>query len=93
MIRYLHTLSAILFYVLGLSFFGAYILFHNGIATQASAAWLKSGDLPLLVSGLLYGGLSVYESVRKDSSSQTVLLGISIPLGILFILLLVLNFR
>lgn len=92
MLRYLHTLSAVLFYVLGATFFGAYILMHNDIAADGARAWLQSGDMPLLLSGLLYGGLSVYDSIQDASSSKAVMLGILIPLGILFLLLLAVNF-
>lgn len=93
MLRYLHTLSAVLFYVLGSSFFLAYVLMRNGIAADASLAWLRAGDMPLLLSGLLYGGISVYRSIQDDaSSSKALMLGILIPLAILFLLLLVVNF-
>jgi hypothetical protein len=92
-LRYLHTISAILFYALGLSFFAGYILMRNEIMTNAALNWLRIGDLPLLVSGLLYGGLSVYLSLKNDeSASKTLMLGILIPMGILLILLLAVNF-
>jgi len=93
-IKYLHTLSAALFYILGASFFLAYILLHNSILTGMSGSWLQAGDLPLLLSGLLYGGLSVYRSIQEDdSSSHTLMLAIGIPVAVMFVLFLVLNFR
>lgn len=92
-LHYLHTLSAVLFYILGTTFFLAYVLMHNGIAATASLAWLHTGDMPLLLSGLLYGGLSVYRSLQDEaSSSKALMLGILIPLAILFLLLLAVNF-
>ena len=94
MLRYLHSLSAVCFYILGSSFFLAYIFFHNGIMAEASQAWMQIGDMPLLLSGILYGGLSVYRSISDETAnSKTLMLGIGIPLVILFGLFLVLNFR
>lgn len=94
MLKYLHTLSAALFYVLGASFFLAYILLHNNIQPELSGSWLQAGDLPLLLSGLLYGGISVYRSIQEDnSSSRTLMFAIGIPVGVLFLLFLVLNFN
>ena len=95
MLRYLHTLSAALFYVLGTSFFLAYVLMRNNVAAEASLTWMHAGDMPLLLSGLLYGGLSVYRSIKSDasSSSKPLMLGILVPLAILFLLLLAVNFR
>lgn len=93
MIRYLHTLSAILFYVLGSSFFLAYVLFRNNVWEAASLRWLQIGDMPLLLAGLLYGGLSVYRSMHDDTSHSTVMLiAIGFPLVVLFITMLILNF-
>lgn len=93
MLRYIHILSAVLFYVLGTTFFLSYILMHNGIAAAAARAWLQTGDMPLLLSGLLYGGSSVYASIHHDAaSSKALLLGIFIPAAMLFLLLLVVNF-
>jgi hypothetical protein len=91
--RYIHALSAVLFYLLGSSFFIAFILMRNGIAAENFNAWLHAGDMPLLLSGLLYGGLSVYGSIRSDTSSSKILLiGILVPLVIIFLLLAALNF-
>jgi hypothetical protein len=93
MSRYLHTLSAILFYVLGGSFFLAIVLNYNRIAGTTPRVWMDIIDLPLLLTGLLYGGVSLYRSVRSDGdTSHALTVGIAIPLGILFVLLLVTNF-
>jgi hypothetical protein len=93
MLRYLHALSAVLFYILGASFFTAYILVHNGIAQNAALAWLNIGDMPLLLTGMLYGGISVYSSIRNDQShSRGLMLAIGVPLLVLFIVLAGLNF-
>jgi hypothetical protein len=93
MLRYLHTLSAICFYALGSSFFISYVLFANNIASSAMQTWLQIGTLPLTLCGLLYGGISVYRSIKDESSSTILLIGIALPLAIFFIFLLLLNFR
>lgn len=93
MLRYLHSLSAILFYILGSGFFVAYVLLHNGILASLMHTWLKIGTLPLLLVSLLYGGISVYRSIRNEASSSTVLVfGITVPLALFFLFLLLLNF-
>lgn len=93
MSRFLHTLSAVLFYLLGGAYFLALVFHANGIMVTASRAWLDSTDLPLLLMGLLFGGTSLYRSVRNDGDTSHVLIvGIAIPLVILFVLLLITNF-
>jgi len=91
--RFLHTLSAILFYILGAGFFLLIVLDYNGIGEGVARVWMDIADLPLLLSGLLFGGVSLYRSVRSDGdTSHALIVGIALPLGILFILLLLTNF-
>ncbi len=71
MLRYMHTLSAILFYILGSSMFGAYLLHRNGVWADGTMQWMLSAMLPLLVCGLMYGGLSLYTSVQSTSGRST----------------------
>ena len=92
MARYLHSLSAVLFYLLGLSFFGAYLLWRNEIEGALSLNWLTVADLPLLITGLLYGGTSVYLSIDQDHHSRGLAWWIGLPLLILFIVAAVFNF-
>jgi hypothetical protein len=93
MTRYLHTLSAILFYILGGSFFLAYILKINAIAVAPSLLWLQKGILPLLCISLLYGGTSIYLSVTNElKPSRTLAITIAIPLIIVFIIFMILKF-
>lgn len=93
MTRYLHTLSAILFYLLGTSFFVAYILEFNNILVTRSLQWMAIGDLPLLCVALLYGGTSVYLSLTSERSPSTGLaLTITIPLILLFLAAATLKF-
>ena len=93
MVRYLHTLSAILFYILGSSMFVAYVLYVNDIAKVQTGTWLETSDLPLLFMGLLYGGLSVYRSLTNDKKESTVLaLSLGIPLLAIFLVFVSLKF-
>ena len=93
MLRYLHTLSAVLFYLLAGSFFLAYVLLRNALGGFWPLFWLQTADLPLLLSGLLYGGSSVYLSLQPEKNlSKSVALTIGIPLAVIFLLSLVLNF-
>ncbi len=89
----LHRLSAFFFYVLGGSFFVAYLLLRNSVWPQASALWLQVADLPFALSAILYGGLSLYASLSTPGKPSRLLAwGIAVPLGLLFVLLLVMNF-
>jgi hypothetical protein len=93
MSRFLHTLSAILFYLLGGSYFLAIVLNYNDIAGTAPRVWMDIMDLPLLLTGLLFGGISLYRSVRSDGdTSHALIVGLAFPLVILFGLMLITNF-
>lgn len=94
MIKYIHTVSAIAFYVLGSSFFLAYLFLHSNILTIGSMQWLGIADMPLLFTGMLYGGLSVYNSINDNNHaySRALALSIGVPLVVLFLTLFVLNF-
>ena len=92
MIPYLHRLSGILFYLLGGSFFLSYMLHYNQV-TPFAGWWLRVADLPLALVGVLYGGTSLYLSVKpKDGDSKSLFMIIGIPLIVIFSTLLVLNF-
>ncbi len=93
MLRYLHTLSAILFYILGSSFFVAYILLVRDIGGGWPLVWLETADLPLLLSGLLYGGSSVVRSLQGEAPvSALLVIAIGLPLLLLFSAAAVLTF-
>ncbi|OGJ56275.1 hypothetical protein A3D88_01280 [Candidatus Peribacteria bacterium RIFCSPHIGHO2_02_FULL_52_16] len=93
MLRFLHTLSGILFYVLGATFFLAYLTFRNDIVPMWSAWWMQVADLPFGLVALLYGGLSLYLSVHGTNGKSKVLPWIiGVPLVLLFAGLLVFNF-
>jgi hypothetical protein len=93
MSRTLQRLSAILFYLLAGSFFLGYLLARNSVFLPWSEWWLKVADLPLVLVAILYGGSSLYTSVhRKEHISWLLLVCITIPLSLLFIALVILNF-
>ncbi|HVW66943.1 MAG TPA: hypothetical protein VHA78_04425 [Candidatus Peribacteraceae bacterium] len=92
MTRYLQTLSAILFYILGASAFLAYLLWVNAIAQKQMLLWLQTVDLPLLCVALLFGGISVYRSMTPGKPSRGLALWIGIPLLFVFLLSVFLKF-
>jgi hypothetical protein len=84
-LRYLHSLSAVLFYLLGSSFFVAFLLLRRDIGGTGPLLWLQVGDLPLLLSGILYGGISVIRSFQGETPvSILLLIAIALPLLVLF---------
>ena len=91
--HFLHRLSAILFSILGLTFALAYILFRNEIAGAWPLWWLQVADLPLLLTGLTYGSISIERSLQQPSASSRLLpYTIFVPAGLLFLLFATLNF-
>ncbi|PIQ76843.1 hypothetical protein COU78_00905 [Candidatus Peregrinibacteria bacterium CG10_big_fil_rev_8_21_14_0_10_49_24] len=93
MTEHLHRLSAVLFYALGTSFFVAYLLLTNGLYAPWPEWWLSVGDIPVLLCGMLYGGSSLYISVKhpKDVSLALAIV-ILMPLVALFTFLVLLNY-
>ena len=89
---YLHRLSGILFYLLGGSFFLAFMLQYNEIGIFGGW-WLRVADLPLALVGILYGGSSLYLSVKPKNKDSKILMSIiGIPLIMIFFILIVMNF-
>ncbi len=93
MLRYLHSLSAFLFCLLTGSFFLGYVFLKNDIAATWTAQYLYVGQLPLLLTALLYGGLSVYLSLQNEGASSRVLgVIIGAPLIMIFTVFLFIRF-
>jgi hypothetical protein len=93
MSRYLHTLSAVLFYLLGLAAFGAYVLLKNAWGGYLPSFVLNVIDIPLLVVGALYGGMSVYRSLKEEHAPSPILgIFIALPLILVIGFFVVLNF-
>ena len=55
MLRFLHQLSAFFFYLLGSTFFVAFVLLRNDMAPPWPAYWMQVADLPLALVTILYG--------------------------------------
>lgn len=93
-LAFIHRLSALLFYCLGLTFFLAFVLLRNSIGGSSPEWWIKTSDLALLFVGLLYGGSSLYSSLRKEAEhpSWALLLTIGIPFLLLFLSFVLLNY-
>ncbi len=93
MLRFLHQLSGVFFYLLGLSFFAAWVMIRNLFYVQESAVWMQLADLPLAFCAIVYGGLSLYLSLQdSEHHSKTLAWMITIPLMMFFGLILVMNF-
>lgn len=93
MLQYLKQLSGFFFYLLGASFFIAYLLLKNDYYARESAMWLQVADLPLLLSAVIYGGTSLYLSVKNpEEPSRALPYVIAAPLVIFFGVILVMNF-
>jgi len=90
---HLNKLSALLFYLLGGSFFVAYLLHFNNLYGPWPQWWMAVADLPLILVSILFGGTSLYLSVIKPGKrSMLVSLIIGLPLTLLFVFLVMLNF-
>lgn len=92
MLRFLHSLAATLFYLLGSAFAAAYLLYHNDIAAAPAGVFLYLAQLPLLICGLLYGGLSVYRSIEGEVPSKMLSFVVGIPLLVFLTIVLILRF-
>lgn len=93
MIFFWRRLSAACFYILGGSFFLAYVFFRNGMQGTWPAWWMQVADLPFLLAALLYGGLSLYLSLQSPNRPSRALgYVVAIPLILFFLTLVVLNF-
>ncbi|MBI1813103.1 hypothetical protein HY285_03510 [Candidatus Peregrinibacteria bacterium] len=92
MLKFLHQLSAIFFSLLGSSFFVAYLLVRNSIGGIWPAWWLQVADLPLALCALMYGGLSLYQSLTIKGHSRALGWTLGVITGIFFLFIVFLNF-
>ncbi len=89
----LQRVSGFFFFVLGTSFFGAWMLIRNKLWLTDAAIWMQIADLPLALSALVYGGTSLYLSLHRGAKPPKNLEWmIGAPLGLIFVMILVLNF-
>ncbi len=87
----LRRASAFLFYIGGIVLLVMIILVRRGFF-PAGAPYLHVLDLPILLITMLYGGSSLYVSLSRGKKSLPLLLGIFVPLGVLFVLFCWFNF-
>ena len=88
---FIHAVAAVCFYILAGSFFAAFLLLRNEIGGEWPMWWLQHGDLPLLLAGLLAGGLSIYRSVTADRPSRVLAISLFVVLGAVFLAVALLN--
>jgi hypothetical protein len=90
-LRFLHTLSAVLFTLLGFGLFAAVVLVRQGAWLPWSHALLAMIPAPLIAIGLLYGTLSIIQSAQSSNRTRaivgTIVGGAAIALFITFALL------
>lgn len=84
--------SGLLFYIFGACAIALVLLARRGNLSPAMRPLLDIVDLPLLFVAFLYGGSSLYASLTKGKKSLPLLMGIFIPLGVLFVVLAWFNF-
>ncbi len=85
--------SEFLFFFLGVIAIICVVLLKKDIATDIVQPLVRSIDLPLILAGMLYGGSSLYRSVRQDREFALPLtLSIAIPLAVLFLIFAYMNF-
>lgn len=88
----LRRASGFLFYTVGIVTLVLIVLSRRGIAAAITGQLLPVIDLPLLLVGMLYGGASLYVSLTRGKSSPVLGASIFVPLGLLFLFFLWLNF-
>lgn len=80
----LRRASAALFFLLGTLTIAAIACVNLGIQTEKLSLFLNVVDLPLLLSGMLFGGSSLVTSLSRGKTSTAIALGVFIPLLLLF---------
>ncbi len=89
----MHRLSGILFYLLGLSYFAAYLLSVNAIGGLWPKWWMSVADLPMALVTCTYGGTSLYGSITSPGHrSWAAIILITLPLTAFFLALVALNY-
>ncbi len=84
-------ISAFCFYILGSVLIILIVLNQRGMGSSFMNLSLHLFDLPLLFTGMLFGGSSLYLSLVKDKSSVPLLIVIFLPLAVLFAFFAYLN--
>ena len=89
----LQRIAGFFFFLLGASFFVAYVLLRNNLYADDAAWWMQVADLPLALSAIVYGGTSFIMSMKSPHRTSRALPWlIGIPLGLVFTGILIMNF-
>lgn len=72
MLKFLHSLSAVLFTLLGLALFCAEVCWRQGVLMPWSQVFLMTIPTPLIAIGLLYGCLSIVLSAKEGRGRPVV---------------------
>jgi hypothetical protein len=92
MLKFLQSLSAVCFFLLGITFFVAFLFLRNNVQMIWSAWWMQVADLPLLVSAVTYGATSFMLSVKGRAVTPILIILVGL-VSILFLgTAIVLNF-
>ena len=88
----LHRISAVLFYILGITVIAGIVLIARGVMVETLTTLLNVLDLPLLFVGMLYAGSSLVLSMTKDKVSVGLSITVFGFLAVLFAVFVYLNF-
>jgi hypothetical protein len=93
MLEALHRVSAFFFYLFACLAIGGAMLLHRDGTPAFWIPIVHSFDLPLILVAMIYGGTSLYGGlVQRGMHSRTLMLVIAVPLLLLFVLFVFLNF-
>ncbi len=91
--QYIKAVSGFFFYILGLSFFVAYLFAFNAMGGLWPRWWMDIADLPLTLTACMYGGISLYLSIlQPDKHSKIAAVAIGVPLLAVLLFFIALNF-
>ena len=88
----LRRASGALFYLLGLLTILGIVLVQRGVTVPFLATFLNIVDLPLLLTGMLFGGSTLITSVGREKMSTGLIVAVFLPLLLAFSFFAYLNF-
>lgn len=88
----LQRTSSVIFYTLGLLTIAAIVLVQRGVAAATLSLFLNIVDLPLLLTGMLFGGGALVSSLSREWTSPALVAIVFVPLSIVFLMFAYLNF-
>lgn len=88
----LQRTSSAIFYTLGALTIVGIVLYQREILVRPLSMFLSIIDLPLLFSGMLFGGSTLVSSVGRERMSSALVAIVFVPLAVLFLLFASFNF-